>query len=64
MTKRNIEFKKTFIDAWQTDINNIIYIKIIKNISLIVIFVNEKDLTEKKKYYILYECQYFLKILT
>ena len=48
MTKTNIKIEKTFIDAWQTNIDDAIYIKIVKNISLIVTFVNVKSSTEKK----------------
>ena len=44
----NIKVKKTFIDAWQTNINDAIYIKIVKDMSLIMTFVNVKSLTEKK----------------
>ena len=64
MTKTNIKIKKTFIDAWQTNINDAIYIKIMKNMSLTATFVNVKNSTEKKKYCILHECQHFLKRLT
>ena len=47
MIKTNIKVEKTFIDAWQTSINNAIYIKIIKDISLIVTFVSVKSSTKK-----------------
>ena len=60
MTKMNIKIKKIFINAWQTNINDAICIKIIKNMLLIMTFVNVKNLT-KKKYYILHECRHFLK---
>ena len=63
MTKINIKIEKIFIDAWSTNINNTIYIKIIKDMSLIVTFVSVTNLT-KKKHYILYKCQYLLKRLT
>ena len=61
MTKTNIKVKKTFIDAWQTNIDDAIYIKIVKNMSLIVTSVSVKSSTEKKKYCILHECRHFLK---
>ena len=61
MTKANIKIKKTFIDAWQINIDDAIYIKIVKNMSLIVTFVNVKSLTKKKKHCILHECRHFLK---
>ena len=48
MTKTNIKIEKIFIDVWQTNINDAIYIKIVKNMSLIVTFVNVKSLTKKK----------------
>ena len=59
--KTNIKIEKTFIDAWQTDINDAIYIKIVKNMSLIVTFVSVKSSTEKKKHCILHECRHFLR---
>ena len=48
MTKTNIKVEKIFIDAWQTNINDAIYIKIVKDILLIVIFVSVKSLIKKK----------------
>ena len=54
--KINIKVKKIFIDAWQTNIDNAIYIKIVKNISLVVTFVSVKSLIKRKKYCILHEC--------
>ena len=47
MTKTNIKIEKTFIDAWQTNIDDAIYTKIMKNMSLIVTFVNVKNLIKK-----------------
>ena len=61
MTKTNIKIEKIFIDAWQINIDNAIYIKIVKDMSLIMTFVNVKSLTKKKKRYILHECQHFLR---
>ena len=61
MTKMNIKVKKTFIDAWQTNIDDTIYIKIVKDMSLIATFVNVKSSTERKKHYILHECRHFLR---
>ena len=59
MTKTNIKVEKTFIDAWQTNINDAIYTKIVKDMSLIVTFVNVKNSIKKKKHCILHECQHF-----
>ena len=56
MTKINIRIEKTFIDAWQTNIDDAIYIKIVKDMSLVVTFVNVKSLTERKKHCILHKC--------
>ena len=64
MIKTNIKIKKIFIDAWQTNINDAIYIKIIKDMSLIVTFVNVKNSTKRKKHCILHEYRHFLKRLT
>ena len=61
MTKMNIKIKKTFIDVWQTDIDDAIYIKIMKDMSLIVTFVNVKSSTKRKKHCILHECRHLLK---
>ena len=61
MTKTNIKVEKTFIDAWQTNINDAIYTKIVRNISLIVTFVSVKSSTKRKKHCILHECQHLLR---
>ena len=49
MTKMNIKIEKTFINMWQTSIDDAIYTKIVKDMSLIVTFVNVKNLIKKKK---------------
>ena len=61
ITKTNIKVKKIFIDAWQTNIDDAIYIKIVKNMSLTVTFVSVKSSTKRKKYCILHECWHLLK---
>ena len=61
MTKMNIKIEKTFIDAWQININDAICIKTVKNMSLIMTFVNVENSTEKKKHCILYKCQHLLR---
>ena len=52
MTKMNIKIKKTFIDAWQTNIDDAIYIKIIKDMLLTVTFVNVKNSIKKTLHFI------------
>ena len=59
MMKMNIKIEKTFIDVWQTNIDDAIYTKIVKNMSLTVTFVSVKSLTERKKHCILYKCRHF-----
>ena len=44
----NIKIEKTFIDAWQTDIDDAICTKIMKNMSLTMTFVSVKSSTKKK----------------
>ena len=61
MTKTNIKIEKIFIDAWQTNIDNAIYTKIMKDMSLTATFVSVKNLTKKKKHCILHECRHFLR---
>ena len=61
MTKTNIKIEKTFIDAWQTNINDTIYTKIVKDMSLIVTFISVKNSTKRKKHCILHECRHFSK---
>ena len=61
MTKTNIKIEKTFIDAWQTDIDDAIYTKIVKDMSLVVTFVSVKSSTERKKHCILHGCRHFLR---
>ena len=60
----NIKVEKTFIDAWQTDIDDAIYIKIVKDMSLIMTFVSVKSSTKRKKHCILHKCRHLLKRLT
>ena len=61
MTKTNIKIKKTFINAWQTNINNAIYIKIVKNMSLTVTFINVKS-SIKKTLHFIWMLTFFKKI--
>ena len=58
MTKTSIRIEKAFIDAWQTDINDAIYTKIVKGMSLTVTFVSVESSTERKKHCILHECRH------
>ena len=62
MMKMNIKIEKTFIDAWQTNIDDAIYIKIMKNMSLTVTFVNVKSLTKKKSLHFTWMLTSFKKI--
>ena len=62
MTKTNIKVEKIFIDAWQTDIDDAIYIKIVKDMSLIMTFVSVKDSTTKKVLHFIWMLTSFKKI--
>ena len=52
MTKVNIASEKKFIDVWQTDIDDEIFIETVKNISLTVNHVSCVLSIEKKKRFI------------
>ena len=62
MTKINIKIEKIFIDAWQINIDDAIYIKIVKDMLLIVTFVSVKSLTKKKTLHFTWMSTFFKKI--
>ena len=60
--KINIANKKKFINAWQININNAIYIKIVKSMSQVANNVNYMFSIKKKKRCTLFEfLNYFKK---
>ena len=62
MTKTSIKIEKTFIDAWQINIDDAIYTKVVKDMSLIVTFVNVKNSTKKKTLHFIWVSTSFKKI--
>ena len=55
MTRMNIADEKKFIDVWRTNIDDEIFIEIVKSTSLIVSHVNCVLSIEKKKRFISFE---------
>ena len=55
MTRMNIADEKKFIDVWQTNIDDEIFIETVKSMSLIVNYVNCVLSIEKKKRFISFE---------